>query len=412
MTKSKLNILFISPIIPVPANDGGKISLFGLLKGLASNGHKIDFFCYLQNKNFAKSAIELSKYCKPFIIPFNTENNIGKAILYFFSFLPYNLTKYVSNDLKTEIGKYFEKNSPDIIHVATLSMAWVVDEIKKYSSAPIILREENFESLIFKRRIERESNHIIKCYLNYQYKKYLKYEPEICGKFDKCIMISDVDTERLFELNTKIKTISIPVGVDEIENKYYSKIEPYSLVHIGSLNWYPNKDGIGWFINNVFPLILTKYSETKLYLYGGGITKGFKIPNELKNNIVIKGFVENIWQELASKSIGIIPLKIGGGIRVKILEMMSFGIPLVTTEIGKEGLDAEPNKHLLVSNSPTAFADSIEKIWIDDKLGKSLVQNSKEKIKEKYTWSAVIQKFEDVYFELLSNNEKNKVEIF
>ncbi|MBL1212941.1 MAG: glycosyltransferase [Ignavibacteriae bacterium] len=407
MTKSKLNILFISPIIPIPANDGGKLSLFGLLKGLASNGHKIDFFCYLQNKDYDKSIDTLSKYCKPFIILHSTENKISKAIINFFNPLPYNLTKYLSSDLKKELKKYFEENTPDVIHVATLSMAWVVDEIKKYSNAPIVLRQENFESMIFKRRFERERSFVLKHYLKYQYKKYIKYEPEICGKFNKCIMISNVDTKRLLELNNRIRTVSIPVGVDEIANNYDSNVEPYSLVHIGSLNWYPNKDGIEWFINYVFTLVVAKYPEAKLYLYGGGINNDFKISGKLKNNIVIKGFVENIWQELASKSIGIIPLRIGGGIRVKILEMMSFGIPLVTTEIGKEGIDAEPNKHLLVANTPKEFTDSIEKIWLDESVGKYLTQNSKKKINEKYTWSAVIKKFETTYFEQLKSNQKN-----
>jgi glycosyltransferase involved in cell wall biosynthesis len=177
-------------------------------------------------------------------------------------------------------------------------------------------------------------------------------------------------------------------------------IEKFSIAHVGSLEWYPNLDGLEWFLNNIFPLIIKIIPESKLYIYGSSKPKGFVFPDEVAGNIIWVGFVENLWKELANKSVCVVPLRIGSGIRIKILELMTAGIPVVTTSIGKEGIDAENGIHLLIEDEAGRFSQKIIDIFDGKIITETLILKSRELIKSKYTWDIVIEKFEKVLREV------------
>ena len=402
-----MKILQIASKFPYPPTDGGRISAYGVTKYLSKIGHKIDFVAYLNNDSKEMFYSKMNEICTPHIINFKTDNSKLGALRNLFSSIPYNISKYYSEELKRWLKNYFKSNKPDIIHITTLHMAWCVDYIKEFTSVPVILREENLEMEIMRRFSENEKNYFLKIYSYLQYKKLHKYEPEMCEKFDCCVMISNKDKEMLERFNRQNYIKAIPVGIEsELLSKKKSIEENHSLAHIGTMDWYPNYDSLSWFINDVLPDLVEQFPELKLYIYGGGKSK-LNIPKALKDNIIVKGYVDDLWQELLAKNLAIVPLRIGGGIRVKILEMLAAGQNVISTSIGSEGIDVKDETHILLANNKDEFIEKITYFLNGKYDSKTIAVNGRNFIKENYTWEKIADSFDELYNELCrKSNEK------
>ncbi|HKI79602.1 MAG TPA: glycosyltransferase family 4 protein [Ignavibacteriaceae bacterium] len=397
-----MRILQIAPQIPVPPTDGGKIGIYGITKGLQARGHQIDFVCYRKHDSFEYSFKELRKICTPHILNVQTDNNILGVLKNSFSPVPYNISKYIKNEMSEFLADFFRLNKVDIVHVDHLHLGWVIDEIRNITSVPVCIRGHNLEMQIMKRFYEKQKNIFVREFARKQYKKFIKYEPELMSKFDRCIMISNKDEQTLVNMKPGIKTSVISAGVDKklLEIKR-DKIKPHSIIHIGHTDWFPNYDGLEWFISNCLPEIVKKYPDTNLYIYGGGKTKDFPVPDSLKNNITVVGFVEDLWTEIKDKALAIVPLRIGGGIRIKIIEMLASGQPIVTTSIGKEGLNLEDKKHLLVADSKEEFISKITDYFEGRYDIEKIKAAGRNYIRKNFTWEIISEQFEEIYKNLL-----------
>jgi polysaccharide biosynthesis protein PslH len=399
-----MRILIISPKIPYPPTDGGRRGIFGVIKYLKLRGHSIDVIAYRQNEKLSKSE-GLKEFARLFVVDVETANNIYGMMKNIFSSVPYNLWKYQRTELIDALKDYFEKNKPDIIQVTNAHMGWVIGELRKNSSVPVILKEENLEMLIMQRFYQTQKNLFVKLYSFLQYKKFTKYEPALCAKFDLCVFVSREDAKQISKMNDNIKTTAIPAGVEgELLGVDSKAKEPYSLLHMGSLNWFPNYDGIRWFLNEVFPFVLKKTPSTKLYLYGGGIPKNFTMSNDIKSSVVIMGFVDNIWQSISDKLLSIVPLRIGGGIRVKILELLASGQNIISTTLGAEGIPVEDGKDIIIADSPEQFAERIHQFFLGKYNAEAMRCVGRELIRKNYTWEIIAEMYEHQYNILIGKN--------
>jgi len=392
-----MKVLYISPQIPYPLTDGGKISIYSSIKSLALLGHNIDFFAYAKNTKKNEAYDELKKICNPYFLDIDTPYTITGAIKNLFSNLPYNVEKYHRYDILPVFDKYFENNKPEIVFLNNIHMAWLYDYIKsKVPDAKIILREENFEAFIMYRFYQNTKNLLLKIYSYIQYKRLLKYETSITEKFDSVIMISKEDENIIKSFNSNINTFVLPSAVDtEFERKDIIQ-EKYALAHVGSLSWEPNYHSLLWFIDNVLPLLKEQYPNFKFYVYGNLANRKIPIPDDLQNNIIIKGFVEDIKSEVLSKSALVVPLQVGSGIRIKILEFMAWESLIITTDIGKEGIDVQHNNELLIANTPEEFVKEISKVF-DNKINfNDITQNARNFVKNNYSFAVVSQKLQNI----------------
>jgi glycosyltransferase involved in cell wall biosynthesis len=399
-----MRILQLATQIPYPPTDGGKLSVFGITKYLSQSGHKIEFVSYCSNYPDDKAMVELKEYCNPYFIKANTKNNILKVAVNFFSAVPFNASKYKKSKLKSFLKKLLREEKFDIIHIDHLFLGWTVDIIRKYSAAPIVLRSQNLEMNIMKRFAEAQKNIFIKKFAELQYNKFKKFEPLTCSKFNTCIMISEDDKNSLLGLNPSLNVKAIPAGIDENLLSFKKKdVIPYSLVHIGHTDWYPNYDGLLWFCENVMIEIIKVLPEIKLFIYGGGNTYKFPIPKKLSNYVINKGFVNDIWKELQDKALAIVPLRIGGGIRIKILELLATGTNIITTSVGKEGIDIIDSKEVIVADDSQMFQQKIIQYFNGHFENESIADRGKEFIKKNYLWNKIASRFESEYTELIKD---------
>jgi glycosyltransferase involved in cell wall biosynthesis len=398
-----MKILHLLPKVPYPPTDGHKKSMWGVIKHLSLRGHEVDIIAYSQNQDYKKYLSEINKHAGIYVIDIFNRNSIIGAIKNLFSGVPYNISKYKTKEYENFLTKHLSAKKYDIIHVTNAHMGWTVDVIRRITNSPVVLREENFELAIMERYYKNQQNPLLKKYAYMQYRKFLKYEPALCGKFDKCIMMSSEDRKRLLEFNPSAKTNVIPLGIDkELLDIKKEKTENFSLVHIGSLEWYPNYDGLKWFLTKVFPFIVEEFKETKLYLYGSGITKNFYFPEYIKDNIIVKGFISDIWNEVIEKSLAVVPLRIGSGIRVKILEMLASGINVITTSLGKEGIPVEDSKELIIADNEIEFREKIINYFNGKYFSKQMSENGREMVRLNYLWENIADQFEATYKDLLN----------
>jgi glycosyltransferase involved in cell wall biosynthesis len=396
-----MRILQLSPQVPLPSDNGGKIGIYGITKYLSERGNEIHFVAFKKASDKEQSLSELKKICIPHLLNVSTKNSLFDIFINLFSPVPYNISKYYKEELKHFLADFFHRTEVDIIHIDHLHLGWCVDVIKGLTSAPVVLREHNLELKIMQRYSENQHNYFLKKYSEIQYRKFLKYEPVLAGKFDECIMVSGEDEKSLLEMNPKVKTTSIGVGVNSNSLNFIKKETiPYSIFHLGSLEWFPNHEGLKWYLEEIFPLILKEIPEVKLYLYGKG-TEKVKISDNISSNIINVGYVQNVWAEIADKQLAIVPLRIGSGIRVKIIEMLGIGQNILSTSIGKEGIDVEDGKEIIIADSAQEFITKTISYFNHVYNSEQLSKNAKNKIREKYTWEKIAEQFENEYKKLI-----------
>jgi glycosyltransferase involved in cell wall biosynthesis len=400
-----MKILQIAPRIPYPPTDGGKIVTYNTIKYLALRGHDITLICFDDKE---KKIPELEKYCKLISIEKDTKNNFLGYIFNIFSNIPYTISKYLSNNIKKDILDLLKKNKFDIIVLNQLHTAYYGFFIKEEFNLPVVLREQNVETIIMKRFYKNNKNLFIKFYAYLQYKKLYKYESKICEIFDRCIMITKNDEKIMKEINPYVNTSVISAGVD---TSYFYPInireEGYSLISVASMDWLPNIEAIEWFCKKILPLIKNEIPRVKLYVVG------INPPNAIKklggNNVIVTGFVEDVREYIAKCQIFIVPLKTGSGMRIKILNALAMEKAIVSTSIGCEGIEVTNGKNIYIADDKKEFAKKVIFLLNNKNERDRRGKEGLKLVKEKYQWEKIAEDTETEFKKIINeNNIKNR----
>jgi glycosyltransferase involved in cell wall biosynthesis len=399
-----MKILQLCSKPPYPPKDGGSIAMNILTQGLLNEGHSVKVLAICTPKlNIKIEDIDLAyrqktNYESVFI---DTTIKPLAVILNLFSTKSYNIVRFYSKEFNDKLIEIFKTQEFDIIHLETLWVSPYLDTLRKYSKAKIVLRSQNIEYKIWERMAYYCSNPIKKHYLKLLSRRLKKYENGLINSYDGIATITELDNTTLLKDGCKIPIIHIPFGIDlEKYKEDKSNLDSPSIFHIGAMDWRPNSDGIEWFLKNCWSKISTKYPTIKLYLAGRNM------PDWLKNlemkNVVIEGEVSDSHKFINSKSIMIVPLASGGGMRVKIIEGMALGKTIISTAVGSEGIDYENKKNILIANTEDEFTTAISNC-LDDKLySESLGENARKLIESKYDNAIICKRLSDFYKKLIT----------
>lgn len=396
-----MKIIQIAPRVPYPLTEGGSIGIFNITRQLRRNGAEILFTAVTPQKD-ADVPEELRRLCSDIFVA-RTDQRYGLSLgmRNVLSGVPINVQKYHSRKILSEILAHFSKTSVDIIHVDHLHMAYYGLALGRVKGAPVVLREHNFELKIMQRFAETSQNPLYRAYAGYQVSKFKKYEPAICAKMDKCVMITDEDRRRLLELQNGIDTTVIPAGVDT--NFFVPDSAPGgegSVAYIGSLDWLPNVEGIKWFIRDVFPMIVKVRPDVKFYIYGKNPSRElFKLSDG--KHVFVEGFVDDVRDVFRKARVMVVPLRAGSGMRIKILEAMAAGKSLVTTSIGSEGIKCEDGKNIMIADGEQMFAKKVTELLGDDRLRRTIGSNAAALASTEYSWDRIGEMFWSTYQELI-----------
>lgn len=390
-----MKALFLIRDLPYPATNGYKKRNYFLLKELAKRNIEITLFSEKNDENNTLSIEHLKSFCKEIrISKTQAHGKITSALLSLFSMLPFSVKARVSKKTKKEITKYIKENPQNLI---------ICDAIHRALNIPLdgktykILYEHNIESTIIKRYADTEKNILKRLFALIEYLKFERLQKKIWKTFNYCIACSLLDKKLMEE---KVKGINVCVVNNGVDSQYFSpdsyQIEKNTLVYTGQIGWHPNEDAIIYFIKNIYPLIKAKRPDVKFLIVGDNPSS--RVSDLAKNDKSIKvtGFVEDVRAYMGKAEAFVVPLRIGAGTRLKILEALSMEKAIVTTSIGCEGLELENNKHLLIRDNSEEFAAAVLKILNHDNNYSGLGENGRKLIEEKYEWNVVFNSLNGV----------------
>ena len=266
------------------------------------------------------------------------------------------------------------------------------------SSAIKIIDSHNVEYDNFK-RMAKVNNPLKKLFYYLESHKFYKEETDACKQQDALFVTSERDISIFNESVPNVPKYLVPNGVDE-EYFYPTKTtpKPYSLVFVGMMKYVPNYDGINYFLDEIFPKIVAHFPNTTITIVGKNAPSS--ITRRANQNIIITGFVEDTRPYMHEASVYVVPLRMGGGTRLKIMETLASKIPLVTTSIGCEGIDIEHQKHAIIADKPEDFADAVIELLVNRELCETLTENGYELVMDKYRWKSICREMDRAYVEL------------
>jgi len=322
-------------------------------------------------------------------------NKLTDAFMSLFSVLPFSIRSRYLPKVKERIENYLAANQVDIIICDSIYRAL---NIPLKSKCKKILFEHNIESIIIKRYADSEKNIFKKIFAYIEYLKLSDFEKKMWGKFDCVIACSSLDKVIMEQRASDINVFVIKNGVDSDFFASNSKmpIDNDTLIYTGQIGWHPNEDAVIYFIKSILPLIRKEKPQIKFWVVGDGPSERIRGLADKDKSIMITGFVDDVRSFIQKASVFVVPLRIGGGTRLKILEALSMRKAVVSTSIGCEGLDVEDNKNILIKDEPEEFAGAVLNLLKNETLRASLGNNGRKLVEEKYEWSAVFKNLDDI----------------
>ena len=361
-----MRILLLSDKPPWPPDSGGAIAILEMLKDLACMKHNVTILCFETDKHNARNQ-ELPGSLKDLcdiqmlqvdakIRPLNLLWNL------LFSRNPYNIFRYKFDPAAKRLIELLKKNDFDIIQFEGLTTSGLLPYIADHTKAATVYRAHNVEYLLWSGRASIHSNNTGNFYLNSLARRVRRYEMEFIARCDGIIPISEEDNSVFRAVKPGILSeIIYPVPPFSLINEPSftdKQSDPASVRFIGSLDWEPNLHGLEWFVKNVWPQVTPADKNAELVIAGRGkITR--RVKKLISRQVRLEGPVTDSQDFMAAAAVFVAPLFASSGVRIKILEAISLGIPVVTTSAGAYGLPPLIRQYAVVTDSENVMAESI-----------------------------------------------------
>jgi len=390
-----MKVLILSTWFPYPQNQGSKIRAYHLIRALARD-HELALISFEDQPIQDEWLEHISRFCqlikilpeKPFIYP------KIKKLIGFLSPYPATVFAGYNKNMESLVLQTAQEWKPDIVFAFTFVTA---PYALKLNGVKRIVDIDNLLAVMLKEDIQFAKNLFQKFRRLLAFKKMSNYEDKVYLPFDRCLVVSKLDIQRV-QNYTKIQAnqlIKVPNGVDLDVNHPSSlaKVED-QLIYNGALTYFPNFDAMNYFMNEIFPIILRSKPNVKVIITGK--TEGVNISIfPFKEHIKFTGYVDDIRPLVSSSQICVVPLRQGAGTRLKILEAMALGTAVVSTSKGAEGLEVMDQDNVILANTPEAFANAVIFLLNNPKARSNLEQNALEIVRNEYDWEKIENKFAD-----------------
>jgi glycosyltransferase involved in cell wall biosynthesis len=391
-----MKILWVKSDFLHPTTKGGHIRTLETLKRL----HRRNEIHYValdlpEQRGGVERSVEYCTKAYPIAHSVPARNTLGygwQAFAGLFSSMPVSVSRYQSDAMKRQVETLMRGEKFDAIVCDFLFPAVNIPDL-----AACVLFQHNVEAMIWKRHAETAASTLRKAYFSGQYDRMQRFEGEVCRAVKSIIAVSDVDAATMRSNYVVSRIAAVPTGVDLDYFAPKAEQSPVTdLVFLGSMDWMPNIDGVAWFVSEILPLIRKKRPECSLAIVGRSPDAEIQQLAQKDNRIRVTGTVPDVRSYLWESAVSIVPLRIGGGTRLKIYEAMAAKVPVVSTTVGAEGLDVHNGENIWVADSPVEFADRCLELLKDKDRRRSMTQAALEMIASRYSWEVVSRKFEEL----------------
>jgi glycosyltransferase involved in cell wall biosynthesis len=396
-----MNILVLSPFLPWPLDQGGKIRIYNIIKNLAKS-HAITLVALVDDRNAAEAG-PLRQLCAEIILVERPARLWPDRFEFFTGRDPYNVIRYHSTDMRRELKQLLRSKTFDLVQVE-FAMMWQYANL--FEGIPVVLDAHNIEHHNVRQIGNSNTSPLWRALYRLEEIRLRTVEERAWRECALCFAVSDREREEIAACTgNPAKVITAPNGVDPERFAFRPReTAGRTILFLGGMDYTPNLDAARWFLNDIFPLILQQEPETKLLMVGRELWRIGDEGSGISNRESIE-FHENVAEVLPwfyEADLLAVPLRQGAGTRIKVLEAFAAGLPVVATGKGSEGIAAADGEDLLIAESPQDFAAAVLRIMSELGLGKRLAANAHLLVTEQYTWEVTTMIMEEAYRNLKS----------
>ncbi len=361
-----MKILFLTNKLPYPPRDGGSIATLNMLTGLRDAGNSITCLALNTSKHsfpVEKIPDEPGKSIRFMGVPCDSAIKPARMLLnLLFSRKPYIAVRFDVKAYRKRLRTLLKSESFDLVQLEGPYPGLYLEEIRKWSKAPVSLRAHNVEHLIWKRKAFHEKMLPKRWYLEHMAARLKKFELNVVRDSDMLIPITPLDEDCFRREGYSGPALTVPAGLVMEAYPFSPLPGQATLFFIGALDWLPNLEGLEWFMEHVFEKLIARIPHLQFHVAGRNAPAHFEEKIGHKN-VTYHGEVEDARKFMQTYRVMVAPLLTGSGIRIKILESMALGRPVVTTSMGIRGIPAENHRDVLVSDDPDEFKDHLVNLF-------------------------------------------------
>jgi sugar transferase (PEP-CTERM/EpsH1 system associated) len=392
-----MRILWLKTELLHPVDKGGKIRTYHMLKEMKRE-HHVTYLTLDDGTASAAERAQSEQYCHELVcVPHRTRAKFSPGFYVelasnLASSLPYFLKKYESREMRQKIEEYVRRDSFDVV---VCDFLVPVVNMPRAIPCASVLFQHNVEAMIWERHYKTQTNPVKKLYLHDQWRKTRAFEKAACHRFDAVVAVSREDREAMQRDYGVREVVDIPTGVDTdfFRPGGAPDREPHGLVFTGSMDWIPNEDAITYFTRDILPRIRQQVPDVTLTVVGRNPSAGLRELSERDPSIRITGRVDDVRPYMERAAAYIVPIRIGGGTRLKIYEAMAMEKPVVSTTVGAEGLPVRDGEELLLADEPEQFADAVVRVITDDNLAREIGNRAAVVVRRDFGWERVADSF-------------------
>ncbi len=392
-----MKILWVKPGKLLPLDTGGKLRTYNILRKLSA-GHELTYLSYYGGQRDEAYEREILKEL-PGTVPIYTAAPDRTALARHLDYVrrltwraPYAVSKFTAPQVQRLLSDWIPQRRFDVAVCDFLSSTL---NFPAHLATPTALFQHNVETILWKRKAGVEMKVLDRFVSQIEYAKMRTFEPQQCRRFHHVIAVSEADCEAMSTMVDPSHISVVPTGVDLSKYRYDPNARPSRplVVFTGSMDWEPNIDGVEFFCKEVWPLVLAKVPEARFRVVGRDPHP--RVKKLASSSVEITGTVPSIVDHLREAAVFAVPLRIGGGTRIKIYEGMAMGKATVSTTIGAEGLDVQHGRDILLEDTPPAFADAIV-TFLQDEGVRGRYEAAAAATARKYDWAVIAQRFVEV----------------
>ncbi|HUV73391.1 MAG TPA: glycosyltransferase [Anaerolineae bacterium] len=397
-------LLFLTPDLPYPPHQGAAIRTFNLIRNLSSR-HEIHLLSFVHGGDSAQRIAAMAVHCaRVLTVPAPHRSTLRRAMSVLLSSSPDMALRLPSDRFSHQLRSCLSRERFDFVQIEAIEMAQYGLAIKEMAQRdlPIVVFDDiNAEYLLQKRAFENDLRQARRwlgaLYSFIQWRKLQRYEASVCRQLDRIVVVSEADAGALQRLLPDLQCAVVPNGVDTQFFHPWDKGESETtLVFTGKMDFRPNIDAMLWFVQEVLPLVREQVPQVLLKVVGRNPHPRLDVLHETPN-VELTGYVDDVRPYIGEAAVYVVPLRVGGGTRLKILEAMSMAKAIVSTSLGREGIQAGHDRELLVADDPASFAEAVVSLLRDSEHRSRLGLAARNLAESQHDWTRIAPLLERVY---------------
>ena len=397
-----MRTLLLTQIVPNPPDAGPKAKTHYVLRTLASE-HDVDLVTFVRSETEVAQASELAPYCRS-ITTVRLERRhvteVGYLARSWAKRTPFLVERDARGAFADVVRERLAADDIDIIHADQLTMAQYLDLAKGHRPRRVFDAHNAVWELV-RELAPRQPTPLHRLSASAEWRRLRRFEGRIARESDLTLTVSERDRDSLTSAaGADINAAIVPIGIEALERTPVTPARSSNLLSIATMHYPPNAEALRWFLDGVWPLLGVERPETTLDIAGQRPPGDIVAAGQRDARVRVHGYVEDVEPLYEQAAVFIVPLLSGSGVRVKILEAMARGVPVVSTTIGADGLDVEDGVHLLIADTPAAFAIAVRELLDHPERAHAIAAAGRQRILERYDWRACCRPVLNAYEQL------------